>query len=177
MSVESTAWAIASSVETPMLMPVSCCPMNIVTGVSQGTSSWNGTVCVAPSFSSSAPPSCCRAELDVLLHLPVVGLHLDLRHETDGQPLDLLVDGARLDVHLTLYDAARHHVRLVQDGVHRRTSDAHTREQLLETHLSSPSQVLPVSAPITRECSRYELRPATASGSAPHRMIAPSGPN
>lgn len=57
-------------------------------------------------------------ELDVPLVLLVPALHLDTGLEPHGEPLDPLVDGAALDVHLALDDTARYDVHLRQHRLH-----------------------------------------------------------
>ncbi len=131
-SPESTARAISSSVVTPMFIPRSCCPSIIVIGVSHGISSPNGTTCTAPGLHLEGTAEPQLRELDVLLVLLVAALDLDRRLQTDGQPLDLLVDGTALDPHLTLDDTARNDVDLGQHRLDRSPAGTQAREQLLE---------------------------------------------
>lgn len=77
-------------------------------------------------------------EDDVLLVLLVAALDLDPRLQPDGQPLDLLLHGSTLDPNLALDDSAGHDVRLGDDRVHRSTTGAQAREQLLEAHALTP---------------------------------------
>ena len=136
-SPESTARAISSSVVTPMFIPRSVCPSIVVTGVSHGISSPNGTTCTALGLQLEGTTEPLLGELHVLLVLLVLALDLDLGLQTDGQPLDLLVHGAALDPHLTLDDAARDDVDLGQHRLDRSPTGPQAREQPLEPHVCS----------------------------------------
>ena len=109
----------------------------LVTGVSHGISSPNGTTCTAPGLHLEGATETLLGELDVLLDFLVTALDLDACLQTDGQPLDLLVHRPALDPHLTLDDTAGHDVRLGEHRLHGGAAGAHAREQLLEAHVHS----------------------------------------